>query len=246
MIVAILQIVLSHFALSINMGYLSRMNNVVFRKLILLSLLALILTSSCSYQRFARKYLAVAKNEAPYDVVIVPGVPYIDSSNSGLIFTARILWSKYLYDRGITKNIIFSGSAVSTPYYEGRAMKIIADSLGIPSNHTFAEIRAEHSTENVWYSMKMAQKMGFKRIAVATDPFQTKMLLSFMKKRCGNLPFVPIVYDTVIVDRHKWQQQLPKADFKDAYCPNFVPLAKRQPFSERWRGTMGKHINFNE
>ena len=222
------------------------MNKTVISRLFFLSFFACVLLYSCSYQRFARKYLAIAAREAPYDVVIVPGVPYIDSSNSGLIFTARILWSKYLFDKGITKNVIYSGAAVSTAYYEGRAMKIIADSLHIPSEHTFAEIRAEHSTENVWYGMKMAQKMGFKRIAVATDPFQTKLLLNFMSKRCDNMPFIPIVYDSVIRDRHHWQKQLPKADFKDAYCPNFVPLAKRQRFSERFRGTMGKHINYNE
>lgn len=229
-----------------NNYYLSGMNNLWCGRLLLLGAIALLMLNACSYQRFARKYFTIATKETPYDVIIVPGVPYIDSTNSGLIFTARILWSKYLYDRGITKNIIYSGSAVSTPYYEGRAMKIIADSLGIPSAHTFAEIKAEHSTENIWYGMKMAKKMGFKRIAVATDPFQTKMLLSFMKRRCDNMPFIPIVYDSVIIDRHKWQQQLPKADFKDAYCPNFVALAKRQSFGERWRGTMGKHINFTE
>ena len=202
--------------------------------------------SSCADQKFAGKYYAKAKQVQPYDVVIVTGIPYNDSSSSGLIFAARVLWAKYLYDHGIAKNIIFSGAAVSTPYYEGKAMKIVADSLGIPSNHTFSEIRAEHSTENVWYGMKMARKMGFKRIALAADPFQVKMLRGFLKKRCENMDYIPIVYDSVIHDRNNWHAQIPKVDFASAFEPNFFKLSDRENFWRRFSGTRGKHINFDD
>jgi len=215
-------------------------------RLIVSGIIAALLCSSCADQKFARKYFAKAKQEAPYDVIIVTGIPYNDSSSSGLIFTARVLWAKYLYDHGIAKNIIFSGSDVSTPYYEGKAMKIMADSLGVPSDHTFAETRAEHSTENVWYGMKMARKMGFRRMALAADPFQVKMLRGFLKKRCDNMAYIPIVYDSVIHDRSKWHDQVPKMDFSGAYEPKFVKLSDRESFRERFRGTLGKHIKFDE
>lgn len=218
----------------------------IFLRIVLLGIIASLMASSCADQKFARKYYEKAKQAEPYDVIIVTGIPYNDSSNTGMIFTARVLWAKYLYDHGIAKNIIFSGSSVSTPYYEGKAMKIVADSLGVPAAHTFSEIRAEHSTENVWYSMKMAQKMGFKRIALAADPFQIKMLRGFLKKRCGDMAYIPIVYDSVIVDRNKWQKQMPKVDFSGAYNPQFVKLSDREGFFERFSGTRGKHINFNE
>lgn len=211
-----------------------------------IGLLALLICSSCADQKFARKFYEKAKKEAPYDVVIVTGIPYNDSTNSGLIFAARVLWAKYLYDHGIAKNIIFSGSAVSTPYYEGMAMKIVADSLGVPPNHTFAEIRAEHSTENAWYGMKMARKMGFKRMALAADPFQVKMLRGFLKKRCENMDYIPIVYDSVIHDRNNWHAQMPKVDFAGAYEPKFIKLSDRESFFTRFAGTRGKHINFEE
>ncbi len=207
---------------------------------------SLLLTSSCAMQKFARKYYHKAKQDAPYDVVIIPGIPYSDSTNTGLIFASRILWSKYLYDHGIVRNIIYSGSAVSTPYYEGRAMKSVADSLGIPPEHTFAEIRAEHSTENAWYSMKMAHKMGFKKIAIASDAFQIKLLKRFLKKRCDNMTMIPTIYDSLHIDRNNWQKSLPPMDFKDYYAPHYIPLASRESFWERWRGTRGKHINFDD
>jgi uncharacterized SAM-binding protein YcdF (DUF218 family) len=218
----------------------------IFLHLMLSGIIALLICSSCADQKFAQKYFIRAKQVAPYDVVIVTGIPYNDSSNSGLIFTARVLWAKYLYDHGIAKNIIFSGAAVSTPYYEGKAMKIVADSLGVPPVHTFSEIRAEHSAENAWYGLKMAKKMGFKRIALAADPFQVKLLRRFLKKRCDNMDYIPIVYDSIIPNRNNWQSQMPKVDFSGAYEPKFVKLSDREGFWKRFAGTRGKHINFKE
>jgi uncharacterized SAM-binding protein YcdF (DUF218 family) len=219
----------------------------VFSKLLILGIIAVLISSSCADQKFARKYFAKAKLNQPYDAIIVTGIPYNDSTSSGLIFAARVLWAKYLYDHGIAKNIIFSGSDVSTPYYEGMAMKIVADSLGVPPSHTFAETRAEHSTENVWYGLKMAKKLGFKRVALAADPFQVKMLRGFLKKRCDNIDYIPIVYDSVIHDRNTWRSQLPKKiDFTGAYAPKFVSLASRESFWKRFSGTRGKHINYDE
>jgi hypothetical protein len=147
---------------------------------------------------------------------------------------------------GIAKNIIFSGAAVSTPYYEGKAMKIVADSLGVPAAHTFSEIKAEHSTENAWYGMKMAKKMGFKRVALAADPFQVKMLRKFLRKRCENMDYIPIVYDSIIHDRNNWHAQMPKVDFSGAFEPKFVKLSDRESFFTRFAGTRGKHINFED
>jgi uncharacterized SAM-binding protein YcdF (DUF218 family) len=218
----------------------------VFLKLLFLTISALLICSGCADQKFARKYYAKAQQAQPYDAVIVTGIPYNDTTNSGLIFAARVLWAKYLYDHGIAKNIIFSGSAVSTPYYEGKAMKIVADSLGMPPGHTFSETRAEHSTENVWYGMKMAKKMGCKRIALAADPFQVKMLRGFLKKRCDDMDYIPIIYDSVIHDRNNWHAQIPKVDFTGAFEPKFVSLYVKETFWERFNGTRGKHIKFDE
>src|SRR5690349_9113608 len=128
------------------------------------------LLTHCSFSHYAKKSYERAKKEKPFDVIIVPGVPY-EKENTTSIMTMRILWAKQLYDSGFTKNIIFSGSAVYSPYVEGITMKIIADSLGIPPEHTFSETKAEHSTENVYYSWKMAKQMGFEKIALSTDPF---------------------------------------------------------------------------
>lgn len=196
-----------------------------------------LLLTYCSFSRYANKSYEQAKKDKPYDVVIVPGVPYEKESTTS-VMRMRIFWAKHLYDSGYTKNIIFSGSAVYSHFVEGIVMKIIADSLGIPPEHTFSETKAEHSTENVYYSWKMAKSMGFQRIALATDPFQSRMLRSFARKYCPGVNSIPVVFDKLDIE----SKYLPVIDTTAAYVSDFVSITERESFWQRFRGTMGKRI----
>lgn len=204
--------------------------------LILLSVVSLSLTH-CSFSHYARKSYARAADLRPFDAIIVPGIPY-NKGNTSSIMKQRVFWAKHLYDSGFTKNIIFSGSAVYTPFVESIAMKVIADSLGIPSNHTWSETEAEHSTENVYYSWKMAQGLGFKKIALATDPFQAVMLRTFIRKYTPDVEIIPIIYKKIDVRN----QQLPEIDTTSSFRTDFVSIKEREGFFERIRGTFGKRI----
>lgn len=195
------------------------------------------LLTHCSFKHYAKKSYEQAEKDKPYDVVIVPGVPY-DSVVPNRVMTMRVFWAKYLYDRGFTHNIIFSGSAVYSPYVEGIVMKIMADSLGIPPDHTFSETRAEHSTENIYYSWKLAKEKGFTHIALATDPFQAGLLRSFTRRWCPGVKAVPIVFGTMGIDT----LALPRIDPSTAYRKDFVSIMKREGFWTRLRGTLGKRI----
>lgn len=172
-----------------------------------------------------------------YDVIIVPGIPY-DPAATSQIMKARILWAKYLFDSGISRNIIFSGGAVYSPYIEGVVMKIIADSLGLPPDHTFFETHAEHSTENVYYSWKMAKEMGFERIALATDPFQSFAVRGFIEKYCPDVASLPMVYKKLKSDG----KALPDINLKDVFVNNFVSIVDRETFASRIAGTRGSKV----
>lgn len=189
------------------------------------------------FSRYANKCFEQAKVEGQYDVIIVPGIPY-DPTSISSIMKVRILWAKYLYDNGFTKNIIFSGSAVYSPFIEGVAMKIIADSLGIPPDHTFFEIKAEHSTENIYYSWRMAKEMGFKRIALATDPFQSYALKGFIRKYCPEVKSVPVVHKKLKLKGIT----LPTISINTALVNDFVSIVDRKTFVQRIAGTRGKGI----
>lgn len=179
------------------------------------------------------------KENMPFDAVIVPGVPYEDGWST--IMKARVLWSVYLYKNGYTKNIIYSGSAVYNPYIESRIMAAYAEKLGVEPEHIFTEERAEHSTENVFYSYYMAKDLGFDKVALATDPFQTKMVRSFAKQKKLELAFLPTIIDTL-------KQQVDTLDLQidpsSAFVENFIPLPEREGFWKRFAGTMGKNLKY--
>ncbi len=210
-----------------------------------LSLLAtaIILLNSCSFsEKTTGRYYKKAVTES-YDMIAVPGVPFIETGWDSTM-KARVYWAKHLYDKGIAKNIMFSGSSVGSPYFEGEIMALYAIALGIPKKNVFTETKAEHSTENLYYVYLKSKKLGFTHIALATDPFQAKQLKRFARKKIGaHVGIIPIVFDTL----RKMQPLMinPKIDHQKAYDSNFVSLKSRESFWKRFRGTMGKNINYN-
>lgn len=204
----------------------------------LVSLIALtLLLSGCTFSRYAKKSYEYAQQLEPFDAIIVPGLPY-DKENTSSVLEMRMLWAKHLYDEGITRNVIFSGSAVYTPFIESVAMKVMADSMGIPSHFTFSETEAEHSTENVYYSWKMAKGLGFEKIALATDPFQAVMLRGFIRKHTPDVEIIPVVFSKIDMKNNS----LPVIDTTSSYRRDFVSIKEREGFFERMRYTFGKRI----
>jgi uncharacterized SAM-binding protein YcdF (DUF218 family) len=127
----------------------------------LIFLLSMVTVTSCAFSsRTCSKLLKKPMEEGPYDIIIVPGVPFTDGKWS-FIMKGRVCWSKYLYDKGIANNVIYSGAAVYSPYCEAEIMALYAEKLGIPAEHILTETKAQHSTENVYYSYMKARKLGF-------------------------------------------------------------------------------------
>jgi uncharacterized SAM-binding protein YcdF (DUF218 family) len=176
-----------------------------------------------------------------YDIIVVPGVPFENGKWSSTM-KGRVYWSKYLYDIGIAKNVMYSGSAVYTPYNEAEIMALYAERIGIPVANIYTEKRAEHSTENIFYSYRKARKLGYESIALASDPFQTKMLKTFARKKVSpDVGLIPIVYDTLRAMESGMTD--PEIDHQKAFKKDFVPLPHRENFFERFRGTRGANID---
>lgn len=204
---------------------------------ILTSLLSGCFLFSPSAEKTNRKYLS----KAPYDAIIVPGVPF-DGKHWSETMRNRVYWSSYLYKKGITKNIIYSGSAVYTEYEEAKIMALYGEALGIPKEHIFLDPRAEHSTENVYYSYRVAKKQGFQKMALATDPFQLNSMRKFIKKFELPVDFLPILKDTLL----KQDLTEPLIDPSSAKRANFVSIVDRQSKWQRLRGTFGQYIRWKE
>jgi len=196
---------------------------------------------SCSFsEKNTGKMFAKASTQT-FDMIIVPGVPLKNGLWSRTM-KARVYWSKYLFDRGIAKNIMYSGSSVYSPYYEGEVMAMYAEAIGIPKEHIFSETKAEHSTENLYYSYHKSKKLGFNKIALATDPFQAKQLKSFAKRKLhGNVTLIPMVFDTLKMMEPTMTD--PQIGHQKAFNKDFVNIKKREGWWKRFKGTMGWNID---
>ena len=203
----------------------------------LFSLCTIFFFSSCSFSQKSSENLLAKASLKKYDVIIVPGVP-LENGQWSKVMKERIYWSKYLFDKGITKNIMYSGSAVYTPYKESIVMASYACALGIPKENIYTETKAEHSTENIYFSFKLAKKLNFRSIAIASDPFQTRMLRKFTRKRIdADIDLIPVVFDSL--NTIPMNTTNPVIDIKKAFVKDFISLPERENFLERLRGTWG-------
>lgn len=203
------------------------------RLFVLTALMAAFLCGCKSPTKIYEKNIA----HAPYDAIVVPGMPF-DSTWSRTI-KGRVLWSYHLYRRGLTKNVIYSGSAVYTPYVESRIMAAYGEALGIPREHIFTEENAEHSTENLAYSVGLAKALGFDTIALATDPFQNKMLRPYARTISHRIYFIPFLEDTLAALYEDIELTI---DPTPALRANFVALPERESWFKRTLGTMGFRV----
>ena len=207
------------------------------------SFFIMLLLNSCTFSSRASKRLYNQAAKEQFDMVIVPGVPFVNGKWDR-IMKGRVYWAKFLFEKGIAKNLMFSGGAVYSPYTEAGIMSLYAETIGVPKENIFIETKAEHSTENAYYSYKKAIKLGFKKIAIASDPFQTKMLKSFARKRLStDIRLIPFVSDSLKTLESEMKD--PEIDYAQYFVKDFIPLPKREGFWKRFRGTMGKNIDYN-
>jgi len=205
----------------------------------LLYFFLLMIFSSCSYS--AKKSLSLYKenNKKQYDVIIVPGVPFENGTWSRTM-RARVLWSKFLYDKGIAKHVMYSGSAVYSPFIEAEIMALYGEALGLDKEDIYTENFAEHSTENLYYGYQYAKSLGFEKIALASDPFQIKMLKGFARKIDPSIGIIPMVYDSLYVLSNKIDD--PDIPYEPLKQSDFISIKEREGFWKRLNGTRGKNM----
>ena len=206
---------------------------------LIVAVIVLLFLSSCFFLGpTPKKRLRHAESIKPIDVVIIPGLPLYHGKWDTLL-KSRIMWSQYLYKKGIVSNVLYSGNAVYTPWMEGPSMALFAQQLGIKNENIIVDTIAEHSTENLYYGYQMAKQMGFKTIAIATDPFQCAMLHKYARKNFNEtIYFIPIVYDSI---RPQMNIEL-QIDTTLNLKSNFIPIEERQNYKDRFKGTSGKNI----
>lgn len=208
-----------------------------FKNIYLLALTLSIVTSSCLLFQPNFKNIWAVNSQNTYEAIVVPGIPFSPPYWNN-IMKMRVHWSVMLYKRGIAKNIIFSGSAVHTPYSESKIMALYASKLGVPEEHIFIESKAEHGSENLYYSIKLADSVGFKSLALATDPYQGSLMFKHNRKFEFDLPYLPVIMDTLLT----LPLDTPTIDYNKAFVENFVKLDDRVGGIEKYQNSMGKRV----
>ncbi len=201
-----------------------------------------LLFSSCSLaiRRADRLYREALVKRPVYDAIIVPGVPF-QNGRWDSIMKARVIWSVYLYKNHFTKNIIYSGGAVYSHFYEAVIMGLYAQKMGVDKSHIFYDTLAKHSTENIYYSYLVAKKLRFKSVAVATDPFQSALLSSYTKRRFRS----PIAHLPVNFEVLKTLDQSDYAiDSMQAFREGFESIYIKERFFKRLWGTLGRQVYY--
>ncbi len=185
-----------------------------------------------TFDAFSKK-----KEVVVYDAIIVPGYPFNPDGKMNVIYKMRLHWAYELYSKGITKNIITSGGAVHSPYVESQIFALYLEEMGVDPDHLIIENQAEHSLENVFYSLELAKERGFEKVAIATDLFQSGMIQLLGKKHKLKVDYLPANIGFVISKR--WKSFNGTIDYCLAYVDEFTPLKNRESKEERLRGTRG-------
>lgn len=174
-----------------------------------------------------------------YDAIIVPGYPFTPNGKMHAIYKVRLYWAYHLYKTGRAKHIIVSGSAVQTPYVESKVYALYLIELGIDPRHIIIEQRAEHSLENVFYSMEIAKAKGFERVAVVSDKAHSIMMRYLSNKFDHDISadFIPARWRFVI--RKYWHKFDLNIDHQKAFEPQFVHISERKTEAQRKLGTSG-------
>jgi len=125
-------------------------------------------------------------------------------------------------------------------------MGIYAQKLGIPKEHIFYDTLARHSVENLYYSYLLAKQLGFKSLALATDPFQSGLLKSYIRRRFGTPIYrLPFITDTLAAYNHL-NPVLEKSEYRPLKQKDFVSITEQEGFWRRFRGTLGKDIDWSK
>ena len=181
---------------------------------------------ACFATGCASKYVVDRPPADPFDAVVVPGCPSEDDGSPSRCQMGRAGQAAILWRDGWTRNFIVSGSDVHTPYVEAESIAQAMALLGVPPEHILLERDALHSDENIYYSVLVARKRGFSRIAVASSGAFAGLLCKMMEK--WHSPCAAIRMDSDALERFLPPHEASLRALRTPRTPNWEGLAERE------------------
>lgn len=110
-------------------------------------------------------------HQADAIVVFAGGVG--ESGEAGQGYEERVAWAAELYRRGFARRLVFS-SGYSYAFREPEVMKVLAMSLGVPSEAIMLEERATNTMENVRNARALLEQHGWRDILLVSSPYHMR------------------------------------------------------------------------
>jgi hypothetical protein len=185
-----------------------------------------IFTASLATACSGAQYIVTHHPPQPFDAVVIPGCPCeedgrLSRCQMGQAGNAALLWRD-----GWTRNFIVSGSDVHTPYVEAEAIAQAMTALGVPPAHIVLERDALHSDENVYYSVLLAKRGGFERLAVTSFGSVAGSLCRFMVRFGHDCSAIPI--DTEALEKFLKPREPTLRALRATQVQKWEPLGERE------------------
>ncbi|MDP3787238.1 MAG: ElyC/SanA/YdcF family protein [Candidatus Omnitrophota bacterium] len=127
------------------------------------------------------------------DAIVVFAGGVGETGQAGQGYEERVDYAVELYKKGFAKNLIFSSGAQST-FPEPYVMKVLAVSLGVPSDAIIFEDRAASTYENVKFSSRILSERGWKKIILISSPYHMRRASLVFRKIA---PDKDVIYSSV-------------------------------------------------
>jgi uncharacterized SAM-binding protein YcdF (DUF218 family) len=109
-------------------------------------------------------------NLTHFDTIIVLGSPALANGQPSPEERARVMEGVREFKAGRAGHIIFSGGPTENQFADGQVMARVAEEAGVPTDDVVIEGESQNTIQNVFYSHKIMERMGWTSAEVVSSP----------------------------------------------------------------------------
>ena len=110
-------------------------------------------------------------NLSKVDALIVLGCPTKADGSPTPEQRERVMEGVREYQKGVSSEIIMTGTAAHNQFVEAHAMAILAEANGVPASAVIEEDQAHDTIQNIYYSNKIMEAHGWHTTEVISSPY---------------------------------------------------------------------------
>lgn len=128
------------------------------------------------------------------DTIIILGYPSKREGQPSAILRSRLDKGIELYNNGVAKNIILTGSAVRNRNIEAEVMADYCIKAGVPADKLMLEKKAQNTYENALFARKIMKAHRYRTGTIVTSDFHIHRAKFIFKHFAQDLQFIAAPY----------------------------------------------------